>query len=78
MYTPPMFQSDRSASLAFVKTRGFGTMCAHDGKKLVASPLPFCIEYADDGTPRVAFHVARGNPLIKLADGIRRGCLCVG
>ena len=69
MYTPPMFQPDRSASLAFAKARGFGTICAHDGKKPVASPLPFCIDFADDGTPRVAFHVARGNPLIKLADG---------
>ncbi len=69
MYTPPMFQPDRSACLAFAKARGFGTMCAFDGSKPMASPLPFCIEYAADGTPRVAFHVARGNPLIKLADG---------
>src|SRR4029077_16740425 len=32
-------------------------------------PLPFYLDYADDGTPCVAFHVARGNPLIGLADG---------
>jgi N-acetyl-gamma-glutamyl-phosphate reductase len=77
MYTPPMFQPDRSACLSFAKARGFGTMCTHDGKKPVASPLPFCIDYADDGTPRVAFHVARGNPLIKLADGASSWMLAV-
>ncbi len=77
MYTPPMFQPDRSACLAFAKARGFGTMCAHDGRKPVASPLPFCIDYADDGTPRVAFHVARGNPLIRLADGTSPWMLAV-
>ena len=25
MYTPPMFKSDRAASLAFAEARGFGT-----------------------------------------------------
>jgi transcriptional regulator len=69
MYTPPMFKSDRAAGLAFAEARGFGTVCAWDGKKPIASPLPFYLDYADDGTPRAAFHMARGNPLIKLADG---------
>ena len=68
MYTPPMFKSARSASLAFAEARGFGTMCAWDGKKPIASPLPFYLDYADDGTPRALFHVARNNPLIALAD----------
>jgi len=44
-------------------------MCAFDGHKPVASPLPFYLTYAADGTPQVAFHVARHNPLLKLADG---------
>jgi transcriptional regulator len=69
MYTPPMFKPDRAASLGFAEARGFGTVCAWDGAKPIASSLPFCIAYADDGTPRVAFHVARNNPLAKLADG---------
>jgi transcriptional regulator len=69
MYTPPMFKPDRAAGLAFAEARGFGTVCAWDGAKPVASPLPFFLDYADDGTPCVAFHVARGNPLIGLADG---------
>jgi transcriptional regulator len=69
MFTRPFFQPDRAASLAFAAARGFGTVCAVDGGKPVASALPFCLEYASDGTPVVAFHVARGNALAALADG---------
>ncbi len=69
MYAPPFFQPDRAASLAFAAARGFGTICAYDGAKPVASALPFCLEYSNDGTPAVAFHVARGNALAALADG---------
>jgi transcriptional regulator len=64
-----MFKPDRAAGLAFAEARGFGTFCAWDGARPLASPLPFYLDYADDGTPRAAFHVARGNPLIGLADG---------
>jgi transcriptional regulator len=69
MYTPPMFKPDRAASLAFAQARGFGTVTAWDGRKPVASSLPFYLAYANNGTPRAAFHVARNNPLLKLADG---------
>ncbi len=69
MYTPPMFKPDRAASLAFAQARGFGTVCAWDGIKPIASSLPFSIGYADDGTPHAAFHVARHNPLAGFADG---------
>jgi transcriptional regulator len=69
MYTPPMFKPDRAASLAFAETRGFGTVCAWEGGKPIASSLPFYLAFADDGTPQMAFHVARHNPLVKLADG---------
>ena len=41
MYTPPFFKPDRAASLKFAEERGFGTMCAFDGHKPIASPLPF-------------------------------------
>jgi transcriptional regulator len=64
-----MFKSDRAASLAFAQARGFGTVTAWDGRKPVASSLPFYLIYAGDGTPHVAFHVARNNPLAKCADG---------
>jgi len=71
MYTPPQFKQDRAASLIFAEERGFGTVCAWDGTKPVASLLPFYLSYADDGTPHALFHVARQNPLVKLADGAR-------
>jgi transcriptional regulator len=69
MYTPPAFKQDRAASLACADARGFGTICAYDGTKPVASALPFYLSYAADGTPQAAFHLARHNPLAKLADG---------
>ncbi len=69
MYAPPHFKPDRTASLAFAEARGFGTLCAWDGTRPIASALPFYLSYAADGTPRAAFHLARHNPLAKLADG---------
>ncbi len=69
MYTRPFFEPDRAASLAFAEARGFGTVCAHDGGKPVASSLPFYLTYGDDGTPHALFHVARQNALAMLADG---------
>jgi transcriptional regulator len=77
MYTPPMFKPDRAASLAFAEARGFGQACAWDGVKPIASSLPFYLSYADDGTPRALFHVARHNPLARLADGTSSWLLAV-
>lgn len=69
MYVPPAFQVDRTTSLEFAGSHGFGLACAFDGEKPIASPLPFVIDYASDGTPRLSCHVARGNPLVACADG---------
>ena len=66
MHTPPLFKTDRAASFAFAESRGFGLACAHDGHVPVASPVPFCIDYAGDGTPHLSFHLARNNPQWKL------------
>jgi len=77
MYTPPPFKPDRAASLEFAERRGFGLACAWDGGKPIASPLPFYLDYADDGTPQALFHVARHNPLVKLADGTSSWLLAV-
>lgn len=77
MYAPPMFKPDRAACLAFAQERGFGTVCGWDGSQPVASSLPFCLLYADDGTPQVSFHVARNNPLARLADGKSRWLMAV-
>lgn len=77
MYTQPQFRPDRAASLAFAAARGFGTVCVWDGSKPIASALPFCLDYGSDGTPCLAFHVARGNPLIHQADGIKTWLMAV-
>ena len=67
MYVHPAFRIDRAASLAFAAARGFGLVVACDGGQSAASPLPFRLDYANDGTPRLGFHVARNNPLAALA-----------
>jgi transcriptional regulator len=77
MYTPPMFKADRAASLAFAEARGFGNICAWDGTRPIASSLPFYLGYAADGTPQALFHLARQNPLLKLADGTSSWLLAV-
>ena len=77
MYTPPLFKQDRAASLAFAEARGFATVSAFDGKRPIASSLPFYLSHADDGTPHALFHLARQNPLIQLADGARSWLLVV-
>ncbi|HKU08247.1 MAG TPA: FMN-binding negative transcriptional regulator [Bradyrhizobium sp.] len=77
MYTPPMFKPDRAASLSFAEARGFGTACAWDGKRPIASSLPFYLSDAEDGTPIALFHVARNNPLVKAADGVTPWVLAV-
>jgi transcriptional regulator len=77
MYTPPMFKPDRAASLAFAEARGFGLACAWDGNRPIASSLPFYLDYAADGTPQALSHVARHNPLVKLADGTSSWLLAV-
>jgi transcriptional regulator len=68
MYVHPAFRIDRAASLAFAAARGFGLVAAcHDGAP-VASALPFCLDYAADGSPRLTFHVARANALAAIAE----------
>jgi len=77
MYTPPPFKPDRTASLGFADARGFGTVCAWDGAKPIASLVPFHLGSLNDGTPQAFFHVARGNPLARLADGATPWLLAV-
>ena len=77
MYTPPPFKPDRAACLAFADARGFGLVCASDGTRPIASPLPFYLTYGADGSPRAAFHVARNNPLVTLANGAASWLLAV-
>jgi transcriptional regulator len=77
MYTPPFFKQDRAASLSFAEARGFGTVCAWNGTRPIASLLPFYLSHAGDGTAEVLFHLARHNPLIKFADSTTSWLLAV-
>jgi transcriptional regulator len=63
MHIPPPFRTTRADCLALAEQRGFGLVCAHDGKVPVVSWLPFHVAYGGDGTPNVTFHVARPNHL---------------
>jgi transcriptional regulator len=77
MYTPPFFRQDHAASLSFAEERGFGTVCAWNGTRPIASLLPFYLSHAADGTAKVLFHLARHNPLIKYADSTTSWLLAV-
>jgi transcriptional regulator len=67
MYAQPAFRIDQSASLAFADARGFGLVVGVDNGRPMASTVPFLLEPAD-APVRLQFHVARGNPLGKLAE----------
>ncbi|MBC7578071.1 MAG: FMN-binding negative transcriptional regulator [Tardiphaga sp.] len=69
MYTSPAFKPDRAAALGGAAARGFGAARAWDGRKPIAAAPPFRVDCSRDGTPRLAFDLARHNPLVQLADG---------
>lgn len=73
MYVPPLYRNDdRREVLAFLKDRGFGLVIAAGAEEPVGAHVPFLAEEADDGTLRLRFHVARGNPLWRLVEPDRR------
>jgi transcriptional regulator len=67
MYIPSAFKVHPALALAFAGARDFGLVIACDGGRPVAATLPFRLIEADGKSPRVAFHVARANPLAELA-----------
>jgi transcriptional regulator len=67
MYIPSAFKVHPALAFAFAGARGFGLFVACDDERPVAATLPFRLIEADGNSPRVAFHVARGNPLAALA-----------
>lgn len=69
MYAPKTFQPSRAECLAFAAARGFGTVCTSAAGRPIAAAVPFCLDSAADGTPILAFHLARRNPLIACANG---------
>ena len=68
MYVHPAFKVHPATSLAFAAARGFGLVIACDGGRPVASPLPFRLVEQDGNTPKLEFHVARGNALAQIAE----------
>ncbi|MCL4768685.1 MAG: FMN-binding negative transcriptional regulator [Hyphomicrobiaceae bacterium] len=62
MYVPPVFRTDEDCAWTFVRERAFGAVVAIQGGTPVASHVPFLATEAVDGR-RLAFHVARANPL---------------
>jgi transcriptional regulator len=67
MNIPSAFKVHPALALAFAAARGFGVVVACDGGRPLAATLPFLLIEADGKSPRVAFHVARANPLAALA-----------
>lgn len=61
------FEIHPALALAFAGARGFGVVVACDRGRPVVATLPFLLIEADGKSPRVAFHVARTNPLATLA-----------
>ncbi|WP_050422063.1 FMN-binding negative transcriptional regulator [Bradyrhizobium tropiciagri] len=72
----PQFRIDDDHALAFAATRGFGAIVAADARGPRASHVPFVIVRRDDRAI-VQLHLTAKNPLVELADGIRRFLLIV-
>ena len=62
MYIPPVFRTDDALAWDYVSKRGFGTVVAVADAIPVAAHVPF-IATADADGRRLAFHIARANPL---------------
>ena len=63
MYVHNAFKGSLDDAKALLVERGFGTLIAHDGTALHASHLPFLYHPEEDTLGKIAFHVAKPNPL---------------
>jgi transcriptional regulator len=68
MYAQSAFKPHRAVSVAFAAARGFGLVVACDGGRPVSSLLPFHLAETPGKALRATFHVAKGNPLARLAE----------
>jgi transcriptional regulator len=68
MYVHPACTLHPAVSLAFAAARSFGLVIACEGRRPVASLLPFRLVEAHGKAPRLEFHVAHGNPFGQLAE----------
>jgi transcriptional regulator len=66
MYVNTAFRGTLDDAKALLLARGFGILVAHDGATVHASHIPFL--YHEDGASlgRIAFHVAKPNPLHRI------------
>jgi transcriptional regulator len=72
----PQFRIEESRALAFAAERGFGVIVAADAHGPRGSHVPFVIQRREPGVI-VQIHLTAKNPLVELADGVRRFLLIV-
>ena len=72
----PQFRIEEQRALEFAANRGFGVIVASDARGPRASHVPFVVLRSDDQAI-VQLHLTAKNPLVALADGIRRFLLIV-
>lgn len=72
----PQFRIEEQRALDFAANRGFGMIVASDARGPRASHVPFVVLRRDDQAI-VQLHLTAKNPLVALADGIRRFLLIV-
>jgi transcriptional regulator len=72
----PQFRIEEERALAFAAERGFGVIVAADERGPRGSHVPFVLARRDDRVI-VQIHLTAKNPLVELADGIRRFLLIV-
>jgi transcriptional regulator len=72
----PQFRIEEQRALTFAANRGFGVIVAGDERGPRGSHVPFVIQRRDDRVI-VQIHLTAKNPLVPLADGVRRFLLIV-
>src|SRR4029450_5497216 len=72
----PQFRIEESRALAFAAERGFGVIVATDARGPRGSHVPFVIQQRGTSVI-VQIHLTARNPLVELADGVRRFLLIV-
>ena len=72
----PQFRIEEQRALAFAAERGFGAIVAADERGPRGSHVPFVVARRDDRVI-VQIHLTARNPLVELADGVRRFLLIV-
>jgi transcriptional regulator len=72
----PQFRIEEKRALTFAAERGFGVIVAADERGPRGSHVPFVLDRLDDRVI-VQIHLTARNPLVELADGVRRFLLIV-